>query len=155
MENERKEKIVEDDTKAEQVPNEADGRDGLITWIKTHKNQLILVGISIPTIVAVVLGLKNKDAIEEVWDNLKEAIKESNLYSPKWFETATDDVLNAERERVRLDYCSSGNDFAKAVSLQNLLLRFDKELSKRAWGDEIPHAPSIHREQGWYLPNDD
>ena len=77
------------------------------------------------------------------------------MYSTKWFETVTDDVLSAEREKVRLEYCSSGDKFSEASRLQNLLWRFDKEISKRAWGDETPHAPSIHREHGWYLSNDD
>ena len=67
----------------------------------------------------------------------------------------TDTELNDAREKVRIDFCSSGDDFKRACSLENLLSRFDKELSKRAWGDEILHAPSMHREHGWYLSNDD
>lgn len=86
---------------------------------------------------------------------MKEAIEELNLYSSKWFKNATDAELDIAREKVRLDYCSSGDDFKAAYSLQNLLRRFDDEMSKRAWGNETPHAPSIHREHGWYLPNDD
>ena len=49
----------------------------------------------------------------------------------------------------------SGDDFYEACRYENLLRMFDKELNKRAWGDEIPHASSIHREHGRYLPNDD
>ena len=101
------------------------------------------------------LGLKNKDAMKELFDNLKDEIEKANLYSGKWFENATDAELDTTREKVRLDYCSSGDDFKAACSLQNLLGRFDKEMSKRAWGNENPHAPSIHREHGWYLSNDD
>ena len=130
-------------------------RKGFVAWIKDHKMQLILIGVSIPTIIAVVLGLKNKDALKALWENLNEEIKKANMYSTKWFETVTDDVLSAEREKVRLEYCSSGDNFSEASRLQNLLWRFDKEMSKRAWGDETPHAPSIHREHGWYLANDD
>ena len=128
---------------------------GFVAWIKAHKKQLILVGVSIPTIIAVVLGLKNKDALKALWENLNEEIKKANMYGSKWFETVTDDVLSTEREKVRLDYCASGDNFSEASRLQNLLWRFDKEMSKRAWGDEVPHASSIHREHGWYLPNDD
>lgn len=128
---------------------------GFVAWIKDHKKQLILVGVSIPTIIAVVLGLKNKDALKALWENLNEEIKKANMYSSKWFETVTDDVLSTEREKVRLDYCASGDNFSEASRLQNLLWRFDKEMSKRAWDDEVPHAQSIHREHGWYLPNDD
>lgn len=129
-------------------------KKGIMNWIKAHKKQLVIIGISIPTLIAIVLGLKNKDAMKELLDNLKDEVEKANLYSSKWFEKATDAELNATRERVRLDYCASGDDFKAACSLQNLLGRFDKELSKRAWGDETPHAPSIHREHGWYLPND-
>ena len=128
---------------------------GFVAWIKAHKKQLILVGVSIPTIIAVVLGLKNKDALKALWENLNEEIKKANMYGSKWFEAVTDDVLSTEREKVRLDYCASGDNFSEASRLQNLLWRFDKEMSKRAWGDEVPHASSIHREHGWYLPNDD
>ena len=132
-----------------------DKKQDVIKWIKTHKTQLLLVGISIPALIALVLGLKNKFAIIKLWENLREEIKKANLYSSKWFETASDAELELEREKVRLAYCSSGDDFSAASSLQNLLWRFDKEMSNRAWGDEIPHAPSIHREHGRYLPNDD
>lgn len=130
-------------------------RKGFLAWVKVHKTQLILIGVSIPTIIAVVLGLKNKDAIKVLWNQLNEEIKKANMYSGKWFETVTDEVLDAEREKVRLEYCSSGENFSEASRLQNLLWRFDKEMSKRAWGDKIPHASSIHREHGWYLPNND
>jgi hypothetical protein len=130
-------------------------KNGIVTWIKAHKKQLVLIGISISTLIAIVLALKNKDAIKKLFDNLKDVIEKANLYSSKWFENATDAELDTAREKVRLDYCSSGDDFKAACSLQNLLERFDKEMSKRAWGNETPHAPSIHREHGWYLPNDD
>ncbi len=130
-------------------------KNRIVTWINAHKKQLTLIGISIPTLIAIVLGLKNKDAIKELFNNLKDEIEKSNLYSSKWFEKATDAELDIARENVRLDYCSSGDDFKAACSLQNLLWRFDKEMSKRAWGNETPRAPSIHREHGWYLPNDD
>lgn len=144
--------VVNDEPVTEESPKD---RKGFVAWIKAHKKQLILIGVSIPTIIAVVLGLKNKDALKDLWENLNEEIKKANMYSTKWFETVTDDVLSAEREKVRLEYCSSGDNFSEASRLQNLLWRFDKEISKRAWGDETPHAPSIHREHGWYLSNDD
>ena len=77
------------------------------------------------------------------------------------WEVADESILEAVEEceeaiaKVRLNYCSSSDDFGKASALQNLLLRFDRELSKRVWGKELPGPPSIHREHGWYLPNDD
>lgn len=143
---------------SEEVQNEkkefAEYKNGIVSWIKAHKEGLALIGISIPTLIAVImLGLKNKDSINELIDNLKDQIKKAMLYSNRWFENATDVDLHAEREKVRLDYCKSGG--TNADSLYNLLRRFDEEMSKRAWGNETPHAPDIHREHGWYLPNDD
>ena len=145
-------KEIQNEQELEKV---SEDKNGIVTWIKAHKKQLVFIGISIPTLIAIVLGLKNKDAIKELFDNLKDEIEKANLYSSKWFENATDAELDTAREKVRLDYCSSGDDFKAACSLQNLLWRFDKEMSKRAWGNETPRAPSIHREHGWYLPNDD
>lgn len=144
--------VVNEEVLTEEAPKDS---NGFIAWIKAHKNQLILIGISIPTIIAVVLGLKNKDAIKALWKDLNDEITKANVYSSKWFEALSDEALSTEREKVRLAYCSSGDNCSEASGLQNLLWRFDKEMSKRAWGDEIPHAPSIHREHGWYLPNDD
>lgn len=145
-------KKIENEHGLEEV---SEDKNRILTWIKAHKKQLTLIGISIPTLIVILLGLKNKDAIKELFDNLKEQIEKANLYSNKWFENATDAELDTAREKVRLDYCSSGDDFRAACSLQNLLTRFDREMSKRAWGNETPHAPSIHREHGWYLSNDD
>jgi len=76
-------------------------------------------------------------------------------YTDRWMKSATDNELDTEREKVRFAYCSSGDNFDAACRLQNLLRRFDTEMSDRAWGDEEPHAPSYHREHGYYLPNDD
>lgn len=90
-----------------------------------------------------------------MWKKLNEEIEKTNIYSTKWFDTVSDDILNSERENVRLAFCSSGHDLSEACRLQNLLYRFDDELSKRAWGNETPYAPSIHREHGWYLFNND
>lgn len=131
--------------------NPPENRNELIAWIKAHKTELIIVGVSIPTIIAVVLGIKNKDAIKALWDSLKAAIEEQNMYSPKWFKSASDSVLHTERERVRLAYCSSGNDMSLATQFENLLSRFDKELSNRAWAGQTPRGPSYHREHGFNL----
>lgn len=133
----------------------SDNKTAFINWIKAHEKQLIFIGISIATLITFIVGIKNKDALQALWQNLKEEVRKANLYSSKWFENATDTELNLEREKVRLAYRSSGDDFSEACYFENLLRRFDNELSKRAWGDEIPHAPRISREHGWYLLNDD
>ena len=50
-------------------------RKSLIQWIKDHKKQLIIAGISIGTLIMIILGIKNRAAIRAVWDSLKEVVK--------------------------------------------------------------------------------
>lgn len=50
-------------------------RKSLIQWIKEHKKQLIIAGISIGTLILIILGIKNRAAIKAVWDSLKGAVK--------------------------------------------------------------------------------
>lgn len=72
-----------------------------------------------------------------------------------FLKNATDDELATEREKVRLDYCNPDLDMDYRTQCEGKLRAFDREMNERAWGDEEPHAPSYHREHGWYLPNDD
>ena len=76
-------------------------------------------------------------------------------YSSGWMKNASDETLSIEREKVRQAYCSAGSDDNLATKLESILLRFDKEMNRRAWGDQKPVAPSYHTEHGHYLPEDD
>ena len=126
-----------------------------IKWIKAHKKELVLSGICVSALILIVLGLKNKKALQQVWESLRDELKTGRMYSSKWFETVSDAVLEQEREKVRVAYCKSGYDDAATCALQKLLWRFDDEMSKRAWAGRTPTGPSYHREHGWYLANDD
>ena len=130
-----------------------DNKKRFIKWVNEHKQALLAIGISVPTLVFLIVGLKNKNMLVEVWRNLQEELKKANMHNSRWFESVSDAELEVEREKVRLAYCSAGDDFGVTSTLQSLLWRFDKEMSKRAWGNETPHASSIHREHGRYLPN--
>ena len=76
-------------------------------------------------------------------------------YKEKWISNASDEELSAVREMVRQDFCNPNFDDDYREECQTTLGRFDREMSKRAWENEEPQAPSIHREHGWHLPNDD
>lgn len=55
---------------------------GIIQWIKEHKKELIIAGVSIEALVLVVISIKNKDAIKELWESLKNtAIQTSSKVS--------------------------------------------------------------------------
>lgn len=56
-----------------------DKKTDFLTWIKTNKKKLIIAGISVTAIIAVILGIKNKDALMEIWDSLKESIAKSPI----------------------------------------------------------------------------
>lgn len=81
--------------------------------------------------------------------------KENLKYSNKWFESASEDELEIEREKVRVEYCSSGNNYTVASQLQRLLLKFDDVIRNRASSGNDDYEYPKHREHGWYLPNDD
>ena len=50
---------------------------GLLVWIKAHKMQLIIAGVSITTIVGIIIGLKNKEAIMNLWASLEKSLKKA------------------------------------------------------------------------------
>lgn len=54
-----------------------ENKRGFLTWVKNHKKQLILAGVRTTTIVGIILGLKNKDALTALWKSLSESVKRS------------------------------------------------------------------------------
>ena len=113
--------------------------NGIVNFTKRHKKELIIIAGTVGTILT---GI----GLSKIAGSL-----EPRKYSGKWFDSVSDDVLKAEREIVRKQYCSSGNNFSMAVQLQNLLNIFDSVLSKRAWAGKIPQSPSYPREHGHNL----
>lgn len=58
-------------------------RKSLIRWIKDHKKQLIIAGVSIGALILIVLGTKNRAEIEAVWDSLKGVLKQLKAKTTK------------------------------------------------------------------------
>ena len=52
-------------------------KKSLLEWVNVHKKQLIIAGISIPFIVGIIIGFKNKDVVMELWSRLEKSIKKS------------------------------------------------------------------------------
>lgn len=89
-----------------------------------------------------------------VGSGISKVIKhEPQKYSSRWFAQASDELLNAEREVVRQQYCSSGDNFRLASYLENLLRHFDFVIYNRTNNGTETGFP-VPREHGWYLPND-
>ena len=49
----------------------------LIRWIREHKKALIIAGISITTLIAIVLSIKNREVIKGFWNSLQKVIDKS------------------------------------------------------------------------------
>jgi len=126
----------------------------IIAWVKEHKVQLLFAGISITTLVATILGLKNKAAIAELWTSLKKDIEKGALYSAKWFEKASIDELYEARKIVQEDYLNPKLDMDYRSECWDLLARFDKVIGQKQWAGKEPGFP-VHSEHGWHLPSKD
>jgi len=55
-----------------------ESKKGLVLWIKQHKKQLIVAGISIAAIISLILVIKNREAILELWASLKKTISNTS-----------------------------------------------------------------------------
>lgn len=52
-----------------------------IKWIKDHKKELIIAGISITVLVGIIIGIKNKDDLEKILLRLRYEIKQQEKYN--------------------------------------------------------------------------
>lgn len=57
-------------------------KKSLLLWIKEHKKQLIIAGVSIATIVGIILAIKNRESILRLWTSLKKAIEKTPEIRP-------------------------------------------------------------------------
>ncbi len=131
----------------------ADGsfeKDKLIAWIKRHKLQLLFAGVSITTLATTVLGLKNKDEINQLWNLLIQEIKKGSLYSAKWFENASLEELYKQRDIVQQDYRNPELSLDYRNKCKCLLNIFDNAIGKRVWQGKEKGYP-VPRENGWHL----
>ena len=76
-------------------------------------------------------------------------------YTYDWFENASIDELEEEREYVRSQiYCNSAAGYDLQCKAQKLLDIFDNYL-RRKKDDGTEWAPPKSTRHGWYLPDDD
>ena len=50
-------------------------KTSFVNWIKEHKTQLIIAGVSITAILAIIIGIKNRQTLEEAWTALKKMVE--------------------------------------------------------------------------------
>jgi len=49
--------VTKENHKEQDIPKIAEDKKSIMNWIEAHKKQLILIGISIPTLIAIVLSI--------------------------------------------------------------------------------------------------
>ena len=121
-----KEKITEE------ITDDVADREGFVAWIKEHKKQLLLAGISVTVILVKIFGSKNKDSITELWNMLKQQIEKESLYSSKWFEKASLEELEAGRRCVQQDYNNPNLDLDYRNDCWKLLNTFDNVIGEKS-----------------------
>ena len=50
-------------------------RKKVIRWIKTHRKALVIAGISITALIAIIMGIKNRQAIKQIWMLLRAKVE--------------------------------------------------------------------------------
>lgn len=130
---------MKEDNIEQQHTEETPEKNRVIAWVKEHKSQLLLAGVSITTVFLTVMGIKNKDALTDLWKSLKIQIEKGALYSSKWFEKASLEELEKAREIVQKDFNNPKLDLDYRNECWNLLNRFDNAIYESAKGRSLHH----------------
>lgn len=48
-----------------------------VDWVKAHKKQLLIAGVSVTAIIGIIIGLKNKESIKELWEALENSLSKT------------------------------------------------------------------------------
>lgn len=134
----------------EEIEND---KKGFVKWVKEHKDQLALAGVSVAAVIAVILGLKNKDSITNVWLTLKDEIKKGKPLSAKWYEKADLEELKDVRDSVQKAYLNPKLSMETRGHLWDLLPVIDNAIGKREWAGK-EYGFHVKSENGWHLSSD-
>lgn len=61
----------------------AEKKAKLWLWVKAHKKQLLIAGLSITAIAAILIGVKNKEALASLWKELNAKIDQAPVLDMK------------------------------------------------------------------------
>ncbi len=75
-----------------------DEKKTLVSWIKEHKKELIIAGVSVAGIIALIVGFKNQDQIIAALESLKRTISKTpvSLNTEKVIDIPTKAVIPIE-----------------------------------------------------------
>lgn len=78
-----------------------------VDWVKEHKKELIIAGMSIAAIIAVIIGIKNHKALEEAWSSLRKLV-EKNPEAIPTVNTATIAEVTPVKDIVEINIVTAG-----------------------------------------------
>lgn len=139
---------------AEQLNEDFKEEQGFMAWIKANKESLLLAGLSITALIVTILGIKNKNAIAELWNSLKKELEKGSLYSAKWFENASREEKLAARNRIWQDYANPELEQGFRNQCKKLLDIIDADIEKRS-RNGIEYQYPAYSANGPYLLSDD
>lgn len=56
-------------------------KKGFIKWVKAHKKELVIAGVSSAMLIGIIVGIKNKDSIVALWESLRKNIDKTPVKS--------------------------------------------------------------------------
>ena len=67
-----------------------------LDWIKKHKKELIIAGVSIAAIIALSMGIKNREAQGEAWSSLRKLLEKTPEAIPTVNSASNVQVMHAK-----------------------------------------------------------
>ena len=93
-----------------------DERKNLICWIKEHKEELIIAGISAGALILIILGIKNRETIKIAWDSLSKAVKQPTAKVAETVTRVTAEISPESIQEVVTAVASNSETFPFEVS---------------------------------------
>lgn len=132
-------------------------KKGYMEWVKAHKKELIIAGISATALTGIILCIKNRDSIEAVWKSLNRAIEKTPAEVTKASQTTVEkiaqssgtvtDVLNPTEIPVINKRSTFQNPFEVCDHMRNLPNGWHASAEKIATAAE--HGYNIQKGQTW------
>ncbi len=70
-------------------------KKGFLAWVKKHRTELIIAGISATALIGIIICMKNRDSIEALWKSLIGAIEKSPTEAPKISQTTIEKIAQS------------------------------------------------------------
>ena len=67
-----------------------------LDWIKKHKKELIIAGVSVAAIIAVIIGIRNRKALGEAWASLRKLVEKTPEAIPTVNSASNVQVMHAK-----------------------------------------------------------